>query len=89
MKATRGAIANMGKEIQLMEQLERDNEWFKSEFDELQEKYQKKFVAIKNEKILESRSNFQELIENLERKKENPAVILIKFIHEKGTSVII
>lgn len=75
--------------MQLMIQLEKDNNWFNSRFNDLQDKYQKTFVAIKNEKVIESKENFQELIKTLEQKKENPAIILIKFIHEKGISVII
>lgn len=89
MKATCNSGFGARDEMQLMAQLEKDNEWFKSEFENLQEKYQKTFVAIKDGKVIESKADFQELIKTLEQKKENPALILVKFIHEKGISVII
>lgn len=79
----------MTEEIALLTKLEKDNEWFSQNFEELQETYEEKFIAIENGKVLESASNFQKLFELLKNKKINPALILIKFIHERGTSVII
>jgi len=79
----------MNKELHLITALEKDNEWFRLNFDKLQEDYEKKFIAIKKGKVIESRPNIKGLIHALECKREKPEFLLIKFMHEKGISVII
>jgi len=79
----------MSQTMALLTRIENDNNWFGSNFDALQEDYEKKFIAIKDGKVIETDSNYQKLIERLEQKKENPALLLIKFIHEKGMAVIL
>jgi len=79
----------MREELKLLTRFQKDSEWFNSNFDELQCNYENRFIAIKDENVLDSAPDFQKLLRLLSRKRENLAFILIKFIHEKGTSVII
>jgi hypothetical protein len=76
------------KSIQLLIQLEKDNEWFKSNYKEIEAKYEKEFIAIKDKEIVAHAKSIDELIRNLKSKKIDPATTLVKFIYEKGTTVI-
>lgn len=76
-------------EFKLLTKLEKDDDWFHSNLAEIQKNYEKKFVAVKDGKIVASSQSIGELIKALKKKKINPALTLVEFVHEKGVSVII
>lgn len=76
-------------ELEIITRVQNDNEWLNSHFDEMQQKYANKFIAIKDKKIIAEGSNFLKVLETLKIKKENPALILVEFIHEKGVTIIL
>lgn len=76
-------------ELKLLTEFEKDSDWFYSNLDEIQESYEKKFVAVKNCKIIGGSQSIRQLIKMLKKKKINPALTFVKFVHEKGVSVII
>jgi hypothetical protein len=77
------------KAIQLFEELEKDNKWFESNYEFIQDKYEKKFIAIKDNEIIANATNMNDLTKLLKSKKINPAFTLVKFIYEKGLVVIL
>lgn len=79
----------MNQELELITRAQEDNEWLNSHFDEIQQKYEKKFIAIKDKRIIAEDSNFFKVLETLKNKKEDPALVLIEFIHERGVTVIL
>ena len=76
-------------EIQLINRIEKDLDWFSSHLAGLQEKYANRFVAVKEGKIIAAEESMEKIINALERKKENPATTFVEFVHEKGISIII
>lgn len=79
----------MNQELEIITKAQEDNNWLNSHFDEIQEKYEKKFIAVKDKKIIAEGSNFFKVLETLKNKKEDPALVTIEFIHEKGVTVIL
>ena len=54
--------------------------WFEVNRKEILSKYDNKFVAFEEEKIIESDSKLDNLIKKLQSRKINPASVLIKFV---------
>ncbi len=52
--------------------------WFNESYPEIEQKFKGKFVAIKDEQILENSTSFDLLMEKLEKKGENSDELLIK-----------
>lgn len=76
-------------ELQTLLSVERDTRWVQANSKTIKEKYGDMFIAIKNEKIIESDENAEILIKKLENKGEDPALILIEFVNKKGIKLIL
>jgi len=70
--------------IQLLDQIQRDNQWLKDNFKWIQKDYEKQFIAIKDGKIIANAKTMNQIISILKRKRENPAQTFITFIREKN-----
>jgi hypothetical protein len=71
-----------------LERLEEDSEWVTQNYDRLK-KYQGKVVAVKNKDIIAVSENLDTLLEELEKKKEKPACLLLEAIPPKNVSFIL
>ncbi len=78
----------MSQELQLITKIENDRKWLDENFKKYQNEYTDEFIAIKENKIIASDKEFNKLVETLKKKGENPALLLIKFIHRKGITLI-
>lgn len=79
-------------ELEMLTQFNNDVKWLHNNFEKIQEKYPKKYVAIlhKDDGIeVESDKDLENLIRNLKKKNVNPALTLIRFIYEKGARVVL
>ena len=78
------------QEMQLLKNFEEDSAWFHKNVAQLRKKdFTGKFVAIKNKQPIASGKNVSELIETLERQKENPSTLFIEFVYPEGFTLIL
>lgn len=71
-----------------LEKLGKDSIWLNEHYDEFQE-FQGKVIAIKREQIIAVKDNLEELLEELERKNEEPALLLIQAIPPENVAFIL
>ena len=71
-----------------LEKLDQDSIWLNEHYNELQ-KFQGKIIAIKDKQIIIVCDNLDELLEELESKKENPAFLLIEAIPPENVAFIL
>jgi H2-forming N5,N10-methylenetetrahydromethanopterin dehydrogenase-like enzyme len=79
----------MQGELQMLERVSNDNEWFQKNYENLKKDFKNEFVAIKDKQIIAHNKNFDIIIKILGEKGENPAIILIEFVTEKGIEIIL
>jgi 4-aminobutyrate aminotransferase-like enzyme len=80
------------KETQLLERLERaqkDSQWVSESYDELQEKYEGKVFAVKDQGVVEAAETVDDLMSKLQARGEDPSLFLIEAIPPKGISFIL
>lgn len=73
----------------MLEKAYEDNEWFQKNYEKLKADFKNEFVAIKNKEIIAHGKNFYLVVKILKEKGEDPAIILIEFITEKGVEIIL
>ena len=79
----------MNLELEMIDKASRESRWLERNFNSLQEKYENKFIAVENEEVIEESDDFQDLLNKLNKKGKNPALLIIRFIHQKGISIIL
>ncbi|MEK6913643.1 MAG: DUF5678 domain-containing protein [Nanoarchaeota archaeon] len=63
--------------------------FFQSNQDNFRQQFLNKFVVIKNKNVLLSGNSIEELREKLEKEKLNPSEMVIEFVPEKETIMIL
>jgi len=71
-----------------LEKLDRDSIWLNEHYDELQ-RFQGKVIAIKGKKVIAVQDSLEELLEELEKKNEDPAFLLIQAIPPENIAFIL
>jgi Family of unknown function (DUF5678) len=66
-----------------LEQLDMDSEWLHSHYDELLEKFNQEYVAIRNQQVIASANDLDELKQDLREKNIDYNNILVEFIRDK------
>ena len=79
----------MTGEMQVLQQLEIDNNWFRNHYTDLQSKYKNQFIAVKDKSIIEHANSLEELLSKLSKRGIDASNILIEFILEKGKILIL
>lgn len=78
------------QELQILEDFEKDSEWFHKNISQLQKGgFVGKFVAIRGSKPIASGKDIGAVIKEVERKGENPSFIFIEFVHPEGFTLIL
>lgn len=73
----------------LLSKIEEDNKWLQQHYNELQEKYPNRFVAIHNKKVVATAKEMDEIIKTVKKEGLDPASMLIEPIPEKGLTFIL
>lgn len=76
------------RQAQIFRIFEKDGDWFDANHDDIQEKYADQFVAVNKCKVVAHDKDMDKLIEQLEKKRLNPAFTLVRFVPEKGVITI-
>lgn len=71
-----------------LERLDQDSIWLNAHYDEFR-KYQGKVIAIKEKQIIAVQDNMEALLEELARKNENPAFLLIEVVPPENIAFIL
>ena len=71
-----------------LERLDQDSTWLNAHYDDLR-RYQGKIIAIKDKRIIAVQDSLEELLEELEKKSENPAFLLIHAIPPENIAFIL
>jgi len=71
-----------------LEKLDRDSIWVNEHYDDFR-KYQGKVIAIKDRQVIAVQDSLEELLEELKKKKENPALLLIEAIPPENIAFIL
>jgi ABC-type phosphate/phosphonate transport system ATPase subunit len=79
----------MEQELQMITKMENNVQWFNLHYTSIREKYENKFIAIKDNRIIADADKVETLIKNIEKQGEDPGLTLIEFIPEKGTVLIL
>lgn len=79
----------MEQELQMINEMEINIQWFNLHYTEIREEHENKFIAIKDNRIIAEDENIESLIKNIEKQGEDPGFVLIKFIPKKGTVLIL
>ncbi len=69
--------------------LMKSKEWLYNNYDDIREKYAHQYVAIFDEKVLESDNDLKRLKEKLKEKLKDPDTILIELINPKEITLIL
>jgi len=70
----------MNAELELLNKNEADLKWFVKHESSLTEEFDNKFVAIENEKVVESDKNIKNLVEKLKAKDIDPTITVVQFV---------
>ena len=71
-----------------LDEFENDVRWFHENITKLKE-FSEKFVAIKNNKVIASDKDVNNVIKEVEEQGENPSYLLIEFVYPEGTVVLL
>ena len=83
-------IKMKNQELQLLENFEKDSEWFHKNVGKLREMgFTGKFVAIKSSKPIASGEKIDVVVREIEKKGENPSFIFMEFVHPEGYLLIL
>lgn len=70
----------INEELNLLNNIDKDLEWFKKNINKLKNQFDDQFVAIKNRDVIESDRNMEGIIKKLRARNEEPSKLLIKFV---------
>lgn len=75
--------------VEIFKQRSRDNKFITANHNSLVEKYNNRFIAVKEEKIVASGKDFEVVLEEVRKKGLNPSFTIIRFIFKKGYEFIL
>lgn len=79
----------MNQNLEIITKIENDSKWFEKNYEKLRKTDVNKFIAVENEKIIAKSEKLEDIIEKVEKKGKNPALILIRYVYEKGFKFIL
>ena len=68
---------------------EKSRNWISKHYDELRTKYQGKVFAVKDETVIDSNASVTELLEDVQKRGEDTALLVIESIPQKGVAYIL
>jgi len=84
--------ANMSTDAEVLEAIEKtekNRNWIAKNYDKLRAQYEGRVFAVKDEKVVESSDNVEHLLEEVNKKGEDTALLVIESIPRKGVAYIL
>jgi len=75
--------------MKALDAAEKSNEWIRKNYEHLRTNYQGKVFAVKDERVVESSESITDLVEQVKKKGEDSASLLIESIPPKGVVYIL
>lgn len=77
------------EELEKLNQYKRDFEWFQESFNEILNEYTKKFIAIRNQTIVDNDNNSSQLLERLKEKYNDLSPFVIEYVDKQKLAHIL
>jgi Family of unknown function (DUF5678) len=71
------------EELEKLNQYKRDFEWFQESFNEILTEFTKKFIAIRDQAIVDNDNNSSQLLERLKEKYNDISPFLIEYVDKR------
>ncbi|MDG6991535.1 MAG: hypothetical protein JRM99_09010 [Nitrososphaerota archaeon] len=84
-----GNISTDAEVLEAIEKTEKNRKWIARNYDKLRTQYEGRVFAVKDENVLESSDNVEHLLENVSKKGEDTALLVIESIPRKGVAYIL
>ncbi len=75
--------------LKTLEEMEKSRNWIGKHYDELRAKYEGKVFAVKDERVVYSNESVTSLLEDVKKKGEDTALLVIESIPHKGVAYIL
>jgi hypothetical protein len=75
--------------LEAIEKVEKTRRWIADNYSKLGAKYQGKVFAVKDETVIESSDNVEHLLEEVNKKGEDTALLVVESIPRKGVAYIL
>ncbi len=79
----------MMSNLELLENAEEDLDWYSNNYENLQEKFSNKIVAIKEKRVVASANNIKGLLEELKIEGIDESEVLIEVIYPRNEIIIL
>jgi hypothetical protein len=79
----------MNQSLEIITKMENENKLFEENLEKIRRLALNQFVAIENGEIIEQDKELENLMKKVENKGKNPALILIRYVYEKGFKFIL
>lgn len=77
------------QEIQLLENFDRDRDWFFDNIRNIQQENLGKFIAVNEKSIIASNEKMEEVVRILEEKGLDPSLIFIEFVYPADSTILL
>ncbi|MCD6248128.1 MAG: hypothetical protein J7J17_01560 [Hadesarchaea archaeon] len=77
------------KILELLKNLEESNKWVSENYDNLRKKFEGKVLAIKNKEVVHEAETVESLLDELKKRGEDPAFLLMETIPSRDVSFIL
>jgi Family of unknown function (DUF5678) len=87
-----GKMGNMSTDAEVLEAIEKtekNRNWIAKNYDKLRAQYEGKVFAVKDERVVESNDNVEHLLEEVNKRGEDTALLVIESIPRKGVAYIL
>jgi hypothetical protein len=79
----------MDNEVKLIKDIGKNGVWLNSRYGDIQRKFGNKFVAVSKEHIIAADRDFNDVLKEVKAQGINPGSVVIEFIPETGTVLIL
>ena len=81
-------MKGMKSDLELLKQAGKDLDWIYRNYEDLEEKYEKKVIAVQGEKVVAFAENGDLLLKKLEGLGIDDGEVMVKFIPKKDSIVV-
>ncbi len=75
--------------LEILKIAEEDSKWFSEKYEDLRTQYEGKVVGIRNKSVVVDAKSTDELVQKMEEKGEDVALVMIETIPTKDVSFIL
>jgi hypothetical protein len=77
------------EEVEKLQKFKRDIRWFRANYEEIEKAYKGQHVAVENEAIVDSDTDYHELLRRLREHNKNPSSCVIEYVSDRKLGYIL